>query len=81
MYTLKHNNNEDIEVKVTTLEEARQELRDFYKLSMTMLNDNDPKLEDDFLYYSESKYKSIDSMNYEELKEEFDRFDWALETI
>jgi hypothetical protein len=78
MYQLNHNNNPDAVIRVKTITYLREALRDFWDSAFTIVPDNSPELEDDFLFRSKSQYDSIENMEFEQIKEEIAKFDWSL---
>ncbi|AYP68185.1 hypothetical protein PQE75_gp053 [Bacillus phage vB_BcoS-136] len=62
------------------IEEIRNDLKDrFLNTFGEPVADNDPRVEDDFHFISESRFNSVDTMTFEELKEEFEaEYGWVL---
>lgn len=64
-----------------TIEEVREGLRFMFEMAFDdrFVDDDDPRLEDPFLYCSKSRYESINSMDYKQLKKEYySEFYWNL---
>jgi hypothetical protein len=78
MYQLNHNNNPDAVIHHDEIKDVKESLMDFWNTAFTIVEDSSPELEDDFLYRSKSQYDAIDNMEFDQLKEEFEKFDWTL---
>lgn len=62
------------------LSEVKESLKDFFLTAFgEPLADGDERLEDTFHYCSQSRFDSINDMNFEQLQHEFDcEFGWTL---
>lgn len=62
-----------------TITEVKSSLTDFFRTAYgEPVLDNDPNLENDFEYVSQSKFNSISDMTLEQLQKEFDKFNWLV---
>jgi cysteinyl-tRNA synthetase len=80
-YTL-YNKNYKQETSFTyvQLHDVREHLEDLYLIAFTLVPNDDERLENKFRYRSKREFDSIKRMNFEELREVFQKeFDWTLE--
>lgn len=65
------------------IDELRESLRDTFLLAFGLpIEDGDERLKDTFRYFSKSRFKSIDTMEFEQIKEEFfNEFGWIVTEV